>query len=151
MECLKQTAAKFPRFGYRRAHALVRREGQQANHKRVHRLWKREGLSVKRRIKKRRLVGPKQERPTCALSPNHVWTVDFIQDQTITGRKLRMLTVTDTFAHLQNEFTRESLGIEVGLSLTSEKVVGVLAPIIAKRGAPGHLRSDIFHACVKWA
>ena len=62
-----------------------------------------------------------------------------------------MLTVTDTFAHLQNEFTRESLGIEVGLSLTAETVAEVLAQIIAKRDAPGHLRSDIFHACVKWA
>lgn len=53
----------------------------------------------------------------------------------MTGRKLRMLTVTD-------EFTRESLCIEVGLSLTAEKVVGVLAPLVAKRGAPAHLRSD---------
>ena len=135
---LQEIGAKHRRFGYRRAHALLRREGQdfaRINHKRVHRLWRREGLSVKRRIKKKCLVGPKQERPTSAEYPNHVWTVDFIQDQTITGRKLRMLTVTD-------EFTRESLGIEVGLSLTAEKVVGVLAPILARRGAPGHLRSD---------
>ena len=118
VERLPEIGAKHGRFGYRRAHALVRREGQKVNHKRVHRLWKREGLSVKRRIKKKRLVGPKQERPTSALHPNHVWTVDFVQDQTITGRKLRMLTVTD-------EFIRESLGIEVGLSLTAEKVVAV--------------------------
>lgn len=135
VERLQEIGEKHRRFGYRRAHALVRREGQKVNHKRVHRLWKREGLSVKRRIKKRRLVEPKQERPTSAEYPNHVWTVDFVQNQTISGRKLRMLTVTD-------EFTRESLGIEVGLSLTSEKVVGVLAPIFTKRGAPGHLRSD---------
>lgn len=135
MECLKQTAVRYPRFGYRRAHALLRRDGQKVNHKRVHRLWKREGLSVKRRLKKKRLAGPKQERPTSAEYPNHVWTVDFIQDQTITGRKLRMLTVTD-------EFTRESLGIEVGLRLTAEKVAEVLAGILAKRDAPGHLRSD---------
>lgn len=135
VECLKQTSAKHPRFGYRRAHALLRRDGQIINHKRVHRLWRREGLSVKRRIKKKRVMGPKQERPTGAEYPNHVWTVDFIQDQTITGRKLRMLTVTD-------EFTRESLGIEVGLSLTAERVAGALALIVAKRGAPGHLRSD---------
>lgn len=135
VERLREIGAKHRRFGYRRAHVLLKRDGVAVNHKRVHRLWKREGLSVKRRIKKKRLAGPKQERTTSAEYPNHVWTVDFVQDQTLSGRKLRMLTVTD-------EFTRESLGIEVGLSLTAEKVVGALAPIIAKRGAPGHLRSD---------
>jgi putative transposase len=134
VECLKKTAAKHPRFGYRRAHALLRRQGEKINHKRVHRLWKREGLSVKRRIKKKSTL-PKQERPNKAEYANHVWTVDFVQDQTISGRKLRMLSVTD-------EFTRQSLAITVGFSLTAEKVGETLIRLFAERGAPVYLRSD---------
>ena len=105
VERLKEIGAKHKRFGYRRAHALLRRAGQRVNHKRVHRLWKREGLSVKRRTKRKRLGVPKQERICAADRPNAVWCVDFVQDQTMTGRKLRFLTVTD-------EFTRESLAVE---------------------------------------
>lgn len=136
VERLKAIGAKHKRFGYRRAHALLRRAGQTVNHKRVHRLWKREGLSVKRRTKRKRLGIPKQE-PVCAANrPNAVWCVDFVQDQTLTGRKLRFLTVTD-------EFTRESLAVEVGLSLPSATVCAVLEKAIARRGcAPLHLRSD---------
>ena len=136
VERLKEIGAKHKRFGYRRAHALLRRSGQVVNHKRVHRLWKREGLSVKGRTKRKRLGVPKQERPVAAACPNAVWCVDFVQDQTMTGRKLRFLTVTD-------EFTRESLAVEVGLSLPAAKVCAVLERAIAKRGyAPLHLRSD---------
>ena len=136
MERLKEIGAKHKRFGYRRAHALLRRAGQRVNHKRVHRLWKREGLSVKRRTKRKRLGVPKQERICAADRPNAVWCVDFVQDQTMTGRKLRFLTVTD-------EFTRESLAVEVGLSLPATTVCRVLEEAIARRGcAPLHLRSD---------
>lgn len=134
-ERLREIGSKYCRFGYRRAHALLRRSGHKVNHKRVHRLWRREGLSVKRRTKKKKAIGPTQEWLVCALRPNHVWTVDFIEDQTVTGRKLRMLTVTD-------EFTRESLDIEVGFNLTAEKVADVLSPLVAKHGAPQYLRSD---------
>lgn len=136
VECLKQIAAKHKRFGYRRAHALLRRAGQTVNHKRVHRLWKKEGLSVRRRIKRKRLDVPKQERLVAAVRPNAVWCVDFVQDQILTGRKLRFLTVTD-------EFTRESLAIEVGLNLPTATVCAVLEKAIARRGcAPLHLRFD---------
>jgi transposase InsO family protein len=115
---------------------LIRREtGQPLNPKRVYRLWKRAGLAVRRRVKKKRLSGPKQERPACATHPNHVWTVDFIQDQTMTGRKLRFLTVTD-------EFTRESLAIEVNLSLPAEKVKATLDKVITEQCAPRFLRCD---------
>jgi transposase InsO family protein len=119
------------------ATALVRRQTKEKiNHKRVYRLWKREGLTVTRRVKKKRLIGPNAERPQTATHPNHVWTVDFLQDQTVTGRKLRILTVTD-------EFTRESLGIEVEWSFPAEKVKAVLGRVIAERGhAPEYLRCD---------
>ena len=136
LERLRAIKAKQSRVGYRMATHLVRREtGQPLNPKRVYRLWKREGLAVRRRVKKKRLAGPKQERPECAIRPNHVWTVDFIQDQTMTGRTLRFLTVTD-------EFTRESLAIEVNSSLPAQKVKSTLDRVIAERGAPAFLQCD---------
>jgi transposase InsO family protein len=136
LERLRAIKAKQSRAGYRMATHLIRRDtGAPLNLKRVYRLWKREGLAVRRRIKKRRLAGPKQERPACALRPNHVWTVDFIQDQTMSGRTLRILTVTD-------EFTRESLAIAVGLRLPAATVKSTLDRVIAERGAPAFLRCD---------
>ena len=136
MERLKRLKLKQSRVGYRMATHLLRRQMQdKLNPKRVYRLWKREGLAVKRRVKKKRLLGPKQERPETATHSNHVWTVDFIEDQTITGRTLRILTVTD-------EFTRESLDIEVGLSLPAETVKAVLGRVMDDRGAPQCLRCD---------
>jgi putative transposase len=136
VEQIRNLATKHPRFGYRRVGALLRREGQPVNHKRVYRLWKREGLAVPQRKPKKRGTRPKQERPLPATEPDQVWTVDFLQDQTVSGQKLRLLTVTD-------EFTRESLAIEVGTSLTAKRVVEALARVMAERGrAPAYLRSD---------
>ncbi len=93
---------------------------------------------MQRRVKKKkRVMGANQERPVCAraLHPNHVWTVDFLQDQTRTGRRLRLLSVTD-------EFTRESRAIAVGLNLTANVVAHVLGRLFTKHGAPAYLRSD---------
>ena len=111
--------------------------GECINHKRVWRIWRDEGLCVRRKSKRKRALDvPKQQRPNAAECPNHVWTVDFVQDQTITGRKLRMLSVTD-------EYTRQSLAIRVGYSLTGGDVAQALAKAAAKRGtAPEHLRMD---------
>ena len=138
VERLTQIANKHPRFGYRRAWASLRRQGEFfscVNHKRVHRLWKRHGLSVKVKTKCKRVDLPKQERPHSTDKPNHIWCVDFVQDATVTGRTLRMLTVTD-------ECTRQSLAIHVGLSVTAQTVASVLEQVIAKCGAPAYLRSD---------
>ena len=136
LERLRAIKSKRSRVGYRMATHLVRREtGEPLNPKRVYRLWKQEGFAVRRRVKKKRLTGPRQERPETALRPNHVWTVDFIQDQIMTGRKLRFLTITD-------EFTRESLAVEVNLSLPAERVKATLDAAIAKRGAPEFIRCD---------
>jgi len=136
VERLRALATKYPRFGYRRVGVLLRREGRPANHKRVYRLWRREGLAVPKRVPKKRGTRPPQERPVAATQPDQVWTVDFLQDRTASGQKLRLLTVTD-------EFTRESLAIEVGTSLTAKRVVATLARVIAERGtAPRYLRSD---------
>jgi transposase InsO family protein len=136
VERIRNLACKHPRFGYRRVGALLRRDGMRVNHKRVYRLWRREGLTVPKRATKKRGARPKQERPLQATQPNQVWSVDFLQDRTTSGQKLRLLTVTD-------EFTRESLAIEVGMSLKAKRVVETLARVIAERGeAPAYLRSD---------
>jgi transposase InsO family protein len=136
VERIQQLARQHPRFGYRRVGVLLRRDGKPVNHKRVYRLWRREGLLVPQRPKKKRGARPKQERPCSATEPNQVWTVDCLHDQTAKGQKLRLLTVTD-------EFTRESLAIEVGVSLTAKRVVETLSGVIAEGGtAPSYLRSD---------
>ena len=80
------------------------------NVKRVHRLWKSEGLWIRRKPKNRRSLGPSAEVAHKAEGPNDVWCYDFIEDRTERGGKLRMLTVLD-------EFTRESHAIRVGRSL----------------------------------
>jgi putative transposase len=131
---LRQIAREHKRYGYRRAWALLRREGQRVNIKRIHRLWKKAGLGLPRkRLRKRLRKGTGT--PLQALYPNHVWTYDFMEDATMDGRKLRILTVVD-------EFTRESLAIVVERSMTSEQVIEVLRRLFAQRGAPEYLRSD---------
>jgi putative transposase len=136
VERLRALAEKHPRFGYRRIAVLLRRAGERVNIKWVYQLWKREALGVKRSKKQQPRVGPAPERAIAAQRPNAVWTVDFLEDRTVNGQRLRLLTVTD-------EFTRESLAIEVGRSLPAVKVAVILERVIGERGtAPGYLRSD---------
>jgi transposase InsO family protein len=136
VERLKAIAHKKRRRGYRLAHQELQRDGLQVNHKRVHRLWKRVGLCVSpRRGRKRiRSVRP-APRDVVATRPNAVWCLDFLEDRTMSGAKLRLLCVSD-------EFTRESLAIEVGRSFKSERVCSTLADLMAARGVPGALRMD---------
>jgi putative transposase len=95
-----------------------------------------EGLAVPRPLKKKRGAQPKQERPLPATRPNQVWTVDFLEDRTVSGQKLRVLTITD-------ECTRESLAIEIAARMPATAVAATVSRVIAERGvAPGYLRSD---------
>ena len=121
-----------PRYGYRRAWALLRRK-RPVNRKRVHRLWKRAKLQVKRvsRPRSRRERPP----PLAALYPNHVWAYDFLQDQDMHGRTFYILTVMD-------EFTREGFAIAVAEATSAEWVITVLSELVAHHGAPAYLRSD---------
>jgi putative transposase len=121
------------RFGYRRAHAQIAREGWHVNHKRVYRLWQKHKLGVPRK-KKRNRRGHGAV-PCKALCPNHVWTYDFMQDTTIKGRKLRILTVMD-------EFDRQSLAVHVAPKMPAKSVIAVLAGLFAEYGAPKFVRSD---------
>jgi putative transposase len=126
-----------PRFGYRRIWALLRREGWRVNRKRVYRLWRKQGLNVPRRKKKKRRLGQKENGCATrrALARNHVWAWDFIHDRTADGRPLKWLSVVD-------EYTRECVGLEVGRSMSAKRVTEVLAVMIRERGAPVHIRSD---------
>lgn len=131
---LQTIARQHPRYGYRRAWAIVRRAGQRVNHKRVARLWRQAGLAVPRRVHRRRRVGT-ASRPLHALHPNHVWTYDFLYDRCANGRTIKVLTVVD-------EFTREGLAIKVAQSIPAPAVQQVLQHLFATRGRPHFLRSD---------
>jgi transposase InsO family protein len=134
---MKGLSAQHPRYGYRRVWALLRAEGLGVNRKRVHRLWRREGLRVPARQRKRRRLG--QGKNGCtrrkAGHPDHVWSYDFVMDQTRDGRRLKLLPVVD-------EFTRECLAIEVERHFTARDVVATLRYLFELRGAPRFVRSD---------
>jgi transposase InsO family protein len=133
---LHQLSRAHPRYGYRRITALLRREGWGVNRKRVRRLWRREGLQVPVAQRKRRAPGASaQSYPRRASRPNEVWSYDFVHDQTMDGRMLKWLPIID-------EFTRESVALEVERRMNGAYVVRTLAGCIATRGAPQYLRSD---------
>jgi putative transposase len=135
VERLKEISRSKRRRGYRLAHRQLRQEGWHVNHKRVHRLWKTMGLSVPSRKSRKRLRRAATSRSVVAQRPDSVWCLDFAQDRTIHGTKLRVLCVTD-------ELTRESLTLEVGRSFRSEQVCRVLEGLFAVRGKPAALRMD---------
>ena len=134
---IRELSREHPRYGYRRITALLRREGWSVNRKRVHRLWRREGLKVPQIQRKRRRLGHGENSCSRRRSerPNHVWSYDFIHDQTADGRQLKILPVVD-------EFTRECLTIEVERGLDAEDVVSTLEYLLEIRGEPEHIRSD---------
>ena len=131
---LKDLAAAHPRYGYRRLHVLLRREGHEVNVKRVRRLCVLHGLKLSRkRRRKRRGIGTGV--PCKAEYPNHVWAYDFVHDACQDGRKLKVLTVED-------EFTRLCLAIEVERRMPASGVCRVLLRLFAGHGTPAFVRSD---------
>ena len=145
---MRQLAAERPRFGYRRLHVLLRREGQCVNRKLVQRLYREEGLAVRRR-KRRKLRAERPAPPPAPTQPNERWAMDFVHDYLTDGRRLRTLNVVDTF-------TRECLGIEVDTSLPGERVTRVLDAIVWKYGLPKTITVDngpefISRALDRWA
>jgi putative transposase len=134
---LREISRERPRWGYRRAHHRLREEGWEVNRKRVQRLWREEGLRVPVRRRKRRRLGDSTvpaERLR-AERPNQVWALDFQHDQTADGCGVRLLNVVD-------EFTREALQMLVERGIDADKTVATLERLVAKRGAPEHLRMD---------
>lgn len=134
---IRTLARENPRYGYRRIRALLNREGWAVNLKRVHRLWRQEGLKVPPVQRKRRRLGQSQNssQRLRAERADHVWSYDFVHDQTSDGRGLKVLPVVD-------EFTRECLAIEVQRSLTAEDVITTLEYLFELRGEPEFIRSD---------
>ena len=133
---LRSFAKRHPRWGWRRAQDALKADGWRVNHKKVHRLWREEGLKVPYRKKKKRLTGiGTQVGAMVPIAPNVVWAMDFQFDQTSDLRTLKMLNVID-------EFTRECLAIDVARSITADDVIRRLEQLSAERGAPCYLRMD---------
>jgi len=134
---MHELVREHPRFGYRRVAALLRADGFRANDKRVHRLWKREGFKVPRKPVRRRRSGTSENgvAKLSATAANDVWAWDFTHSRTADGRALKWLTCMD-------EFTRECLLLAPARSIKAKDAAAMLSEAIARRGAPGHLRSD---------
>jgi len=132
---IHKLAVHHSRYGYRRITVLLRREGLRVNKKRVHRIWKSEGLSLPRRRPKRRRMGPTGGIINKAEYPDHVWSYDFLEDRTERGGKLRILVIID-------EYTRECLATRVEPSIPASVVIGVLEWLFLTRGVPNYIRSD---------
>jgi len=130
-------ATKYGRYGYRRITALLKQEGWRVNHKRVERIWRREGLKVPQKQPKRARLWLNdgscvRKRPEYK---NHVWAYDFVMDRTHNGKRFRMLTIID-------EYTRECLAIKVDRKLNSSHVVDTLLDLFILHGVPDYIRSD---------
>ena len=131
---LKELAAQHPRYGSRMLWAVPRREGRKVNLKRVRRLCRKHGLTLRPgRRRKRRGAGVGL--PCKAEHPHHTWAWDFLEDRTEGGRKLRVLTVED-------EFTRTCLAVEVEHHMNCRFVADTLMGLVAQHGAPRFVRSD---------
>jgi putative transposase len=131
---LRELASERPRFGYRRLHAMLRREGRSVNRKAVYRLYRAAGLTVRRRTRRKlRITRPQPPKP--CVRPNQRWSMDFVHDYLGDGRQLRTLNVVDAF-------TRECHAIEVDTSLPSARVLGVLDRLVWRHGLPESLRVD---------
>ena len=131
---LIELAGQKRRYGYRRLHVLLRREGHRINRKRTYRLYRDAGLTVRRRKRKR--IGPVERRPLPKpTAANQSWSMDFVADGLANGRRLRCLTLVD-------DYTRESLAIEVDTSLPGLRVIAVLDRLAESRGLPRSITVD---------
>jgi putative transposase len=131
---IRELAGERPRWGYRMIHTVLRREGWPVNRKRVQRLYREEGLAVRRRGKRKRSQAPRPIRTPLGAA-NQRWTMDFVSDTLSTGRRFRCLTVLD-------EHTRESLAVHVAHSIPSVRVIEVLERLRAERGLPEVIVTD---------
>jgi putative transposase len=131
---MKRLAQQHPRYGYRRIWALLRRQGEHVNHKRVYRLWRASGFNLHTRHRRRR-AGPPSPRPPEATKPHDIWAYDFVHDRCVNGEALKCLAVVD-------EYTRMCLAIEVSHRIDSRRVIAVLERLSHTHGMPRYLRSD---------
>jgi putative transposase len=145
---MRELATTHKRFGSPRIHTLLKREGLVINHKRTERIYRNEGLSLRRRTKKKRVLPVRVQMPP-ASKPNEVWSMDFMSDACSRGRRLKILTLVD-------DFSKVSPGIMADTSIPSRKVTAYLDQIALFYGYPERIRVDngpeftsaIFH---QWA
>jgi putative transposase len=133
-ERLTTLAGQKRRYGYRRLHVLLCREGWEINCKRTYRVYYAAGLMVRRR-KRKRIAGVERQEKVIALAPNESWSMDFVSDGFVDGRRLRCLNIVD-------DFTKECLAIEVDTSLPGRRVVSVLERLAESRGLPKSVTVD---------
>lgn len=131
---LRELAEERRRFGYRRLHVLIRRDGLAVNRKRVERLYREEQLSLRGPRRKKRRSGLRIVHPAPAM-PNERWSMDFVSDAFVHGRRFRIFTLVD-------DFTRECLALEPDVCLTGRRVAQILDRVIRARGAPKVIVSD---------
>lgn len=132
-----ELACQYGRYGYRRIAALLKQEGWRVNHKRVIRIWRREGLKVPKKQPKRKRLWL-NDGSCLRLRPehkDHVWSYDFVMDRTHDGRPIRLLTLID-------EYSRECLAVGVARKIKTAELIEHLADLFLLRGIPGYIRSD---------
>jgi putative transposase len=134
-ERIKEIAATRVRYGYRRIHVLLRREGWPVNAKRVYRLYRETGLQLRNKTPKRRVKAKLRDDRRPATRSNETWAMDFVHDQLATGKKLRVLTIVDTFS-------RFSPAVEPRFSFSGADVVEVLEGVCKEVGFPATIRVD---------
>jgi len=144
---LRELASERRRFGYRRLREMARRRGVVMNLKKVYRLYREEGLKVRRRGGRKRALGTRRPLQK-ALRPNAIWVLDFVADTLDSGRKFRVFNVED-------QFTRRGLGVEIDSSLPGRRIVRVLDRLVAIWGKPAMIVSDngtelTCNAMLKW-
>ena len=133
-ERMKALAHERRRFGYRRIHVLLKREGHHVNHKKLFRLYREEKLTVRKRGGRKRAIGTRAPM-LVPMTANDRWSLDFVSDQLTDGRRFRVLTIVD-------DCTRECLGLVADTSLSGLRVARELDRIIEKRGKPKMIVSD---------
>jgi putative transposase len=143
-----ELTAKHPRYGYRRIHALLRREGWRVSKMRIERLWKLAALRVPPDQHKRRRVSADKSERKQAEKPNHVWAYDFVFDRTINGKRIKLLNMVD-------EYSREAISIDVARSIVGTDVQERLWKEFVTRGPPDYIRSDngpefVSHTVKEW-
>ena len=132
---LKELAAVRVRYGYRRLHVLLRREGWPVNHKRIYRLYRLDGLVIRQKTPRRKRSSRYRGDRLAITRPNQTWAMDFVSDTLFDGRPIRVLTVVDCH-------TRESLAIEPRPSFRAYQVAEALDRITRERGRPKSIRCD---------
>lgn len=146
---IKEVAETRIRYGYRRIHVLLRREGWSINGKRVYHLYREMGLSLRmKRPRRHKTAAFRKDRPAPA-APNDCWSMDFVSDALFNGKRFRALTIVDAY-------TRECLAIEVDQGIKGEQVVATLEGLETRRGLPVRIRVDngpefISKALDRWA